>query len=81
MVAGRRERHCPRRTLSELEAAKARGAPLKAGIAKAMEQEARAAARKAAALLKKKSFTVRDAGEVLDLSHQRVQQLLDAAGR
>lgn len=49
--------------------------------ARAMEQEAQAAARKAAAFLKKKSFTVRDAGEVLDLSHQRVQQLLEAAGK
>ena len=46
--------------------------------AKALEVEAQAAARKAAAALKKRSFTVRDAGEVLELSHQRVQQLLEA---
>ena len=49
----------------------------KAAAAKA-QADAQLAARKAAAALKRKTFTVRDSGEVLSLSHQRVQQLLEA---
>lgn len=46
--------------------------------AEAEQMKARDAARESAAALKKQSFTMRDAGEVLGLSHQRVQQLLEA---
>lgn len=46
--------------------------------AQAEKKKAQAKALESARILKKAGFTVRDAGEVLELSHQRVQQLLEA---
>jgi predicted RNase H-like HicB family nuclease len=47
--------------------------------AQAEKEKAQARARESVRILKKAGFTVRDAGELLELSHQRVQQLLEAS--
>ena len=62
---------------AELEAAVKAFLDKKAAAVKA-QAEAQLAARRAVAVLKRRAFTVRDSGEMLSLSHQRVQQLLEA---